>query len=155
MTAEFGTYTTKNNFNLLYLQYIQIFRWAFGVLCPLLTILTLSMLIICKILQSKRIQKQRHINHAAGQYQGIKVTTNIISLVVTYIILLVPGFAVNFIFTYFPYVFQNGLAHQTVDYIIKYTFVARILNCSVNCFVFLALSRRFRNVAYNVVRCKC
>ena len=130
-------------------------RWLLTIIVPLLAIALLSVLIIVKIVQCKRIHKQLKVNQGDDQKKRDRVATNIISIVLTYIVFLIPGVVVEFIAAYLPSVMYAGLLYQSTYYILMYSSVARILNCSINSFVFLVSSSHFRRVAYNMIRCKC
>ena len=85
----------------------------------------------------------------------IKVSINVISIVLAYIVLYVPSTFMGIILTYFPYILLTEEASKGIDIFNIYCTIAKILNCIVDAFVFVCVSKQFRSVLRQMLRCKC
>ena len=85
----------------------------------------------------------------------IKVAINVISLALAYILLHVPFTIVVVMFTYFPSIFLTNGFEKGLDIFSVYSSIGMGLNSIVDAFVFVFVSKRFRAVLYQMLRCKC
>ena len=85
----------------------------------------------------------------------MKVSINVISIVLAYILLYVPSPVMAIILTYFPWIILREEASKGLDIFNIYCTIAKILNCIVDAFVFVCVNKQFRSVLRQMLRCKC
>ena len=85
----------------------------------------------------------------------IKVAINVISIALAYVLLYVPSTIMVIIFTYFPSILISYKTDKSLDIFSVYCTIGMGLNSVVDAFVFVFVSRQFRAVLFQMIRCNC
>ena len=128
--------------------------WIYGTFLPLTALIIFSILILYKIHHQKKTRKRMTSKWSANK-TDIKVAINVISIALAYVLLYVPTSVLGVIVTYFPLNLASYKLEKILDIFSVYCTIAMGLNSLVDAFVFVCVSRRFRAVLYQMLRCNC
>ena len=117
---------------------------------PLIVLIILSSAIIIRLIRGRKTQRRLTTNQANNNERERKVTINVLSIVLAFIILYIPDTVLGLI-----HLNSTKINEQIVEVTEYYGRIPKLMNCIIDTFVFVIVSSKFRSILKALVRCKC